>query len=172
MAELRIKLTDLAAPLRKAESTLKAAIVVSAAAVLSQSAGDRAANAAAAHGHFDDFAALLPALRGGMVPVALLSRPAGTDEIEIDAARLDTSMATISTRQGSAEQALRDVIARQTRDDIDVLAQRIGHLGRAFQHLASLVTGETDDTPFRFDQFFREAMQDLAQRDWSATDGA
>jgi hypothetical protein len=134
------------AALRDAATTLKAAIVVSAAAILSQAQGDLEANAEAAMAHFDTFSGKLNAIRDDA-----LDRAIGLVE-----ARLETTRQALSTIVGSAE-----------RDGIDVFADHIGALGRAFQDVAAINDGAPLSPPFLFDQFFLESMNDLAQRDWS-----
>lgn len=169
MPKLLVKTEQVSVSLRKVTSTLKAAIVVSAAAILSRTSDDLEANAANAMGHFDDFAGQFHGIRQGMLPRALLSTTyvLGTD-IEIEASVCDEAIKRIDGHLASARQAFRTVAESPERDGLDVFTESVGALGRAFQGFTALVTPEKDATPFLFDQFFLEAMQDLAQRDWSA----
>ena len=131
--------------LRKAMTTLKAAIVVSAAAILSQSEADLHANAAAAAGHFELFMRTLDPLRSE----ALNGR------IGVVAERVDVARTTLLAVVGSAE-----------RDGLESFAERIGELGAAFNDVLAEACAATAP-PFRFDQFFLESMHELGQRDWS-----
>jgi hypothetical protein len=135
------------AALRGAETTLKAAIVVSAAAILSQAEADLKANAAAAIGHFDGFGRKLDALRTHAL----------NDRIGVVAERIDIAKATLFEVVGSAE-----------RDGLALFAERIGELGAAFNDVMAQA-GAAPTPPLQFDQFFLESMHDLGQRDWSDT---
>jgi len=131
------------AALRDAATTLKAAIAVSAAAILSQAEADLKANAAAAIEHFDAFGRKLDALRTDSL----------NERIGVVAERMDIAKATLFEVVGSAE-----------RDGLAVYAERVGELGAAFN---AVMAHAAPVPPFQFDQFFLETMHDLGQRDWS-----
>ena len=133
------------AALRDAATTLKAAIAVSAAAILSQAEADLKANAAAAIEHFDAFGRKLDALRTDSL----------NERIGVVAERMDIAKATLFEVVGSAE-----------RDGLAVYAERVGELGAAFNAVMAQAHA-APVPPFRFDQFFLETMHDLGQRDWS-----
>ena len=132
------------AALRDAATTLKAAIAVSAAAILSQAEADLRANAAAAIEHFDAFGRKLDALRTDAL----------NPKIEIVADRTDITKASLFEVVGSAE-----------RDGLMVFAERVGELGAAFNAVLDKA-GAAPSPPFLFNQFFLESMHDLGQRDW------
>ena len=136
------------AALRDAATTLKAAIAVSAAAILSQAEADLRANAAAAIEHFDSFGRKLDALR--------------TDA-------LNDNIGLVADRMDIAKASLFEVVGSPERDGLTVFAERVGELGAAF-HAVMVKAGCAPTPPFLFDQFFLESMHDLGQRDW--TDGA
>ncbi len=135
-----------AAVLRDAATTLKAAIAVSAAAILSQARGDLEANAKAAMDHFDAFSGKLNGIRD--------------DALNDRIGRVDEQIAR-------ARKTLLQVVGSAERDGIDLFAERIGALGRAFQVVMATYAEAPATPPFQYDQFFLETMADLGQRDWS-----
>jgi hypothetical protein len=174
MARIQVNTRQVAAALRAAATALKAAVAVSAAAILSQAKADLDANAAAAVDHLDAFCGKLHALHeailrdsGNAAALAVISS-AGTAEIDVGA--VAARLATVDDLIERSKAALFAVVGSAKRDGIDVFAERVGALGRAFQDTA-LAAGDQaiTATPFRFDQFFLETMHDLGQRDWSDT---
>lgn len=133
------------AALRDAATTLKAALAVSAAAILSQAEADLKANAAAAIAHFDTFGRKLDALR--------------TDA-------LNAGIGGVAERIDIAKASLFDVVGSPERDGVAIFAERIGELGAAFNAVLAKA-GQAPEPPFQFDQFFLESLHDLGQRDWS-----
>lgn len=135
----------IAAALRDAATTLKAALAVSAAAILSQAEPDLKANAAAAIQHFDMFGRKLDALRTDALNAG----------IGIVAIRIDVTKASLFEVVGSPE-----------RDGLAIFAECVGELGAEFNAVMAKA-GQAPEPPFQFDQFFLESMHDLGQRDWS-----
>ena len=135
----------LATELRAATTTLKAAIAVSAAAILSQAEADLAANAAAAIAHYDTFGRKLDALRTGV---------------------LNDGISAVAERTDIAKASLFEVVGSSERDGLTNFAERIGELGAAFNAVLAQA-GQAPASPFQFDQFFLESLHDLGQRDWS-----
>ena len=135
------------AALRDAATTLKAAIAVSAAAILSRAEADLRANAAAAIGHFDAFGRKLDALR---------------------IAALNPGIGVVADRTDVAKASLFEVVGSAERDGVAIFAERVGELGEAL-HAVMARAGSAPVPPFMFDQFFLESMHDLGQRDWSDT---
>lgn len=133
------------AALRDAATKLKAAIVVSAAAILSRAEADLKANAAAAIAHFDAFEQKLDALRTDAL----------NDSIGVVARRIDITKASLFEVVGSAE-----------RDGLAIFAERVGELGAALNAVMAQA-GSAPSPPFQFEQLFLESMHDLGQRDWS-----
>ena len=133
------------AALRDAATTLKAALAVSAAAILSQAEADLKANAAAAIAHFDTFGRKLDALRTDAL----------NDGIGVVAQRIDATKASLF-----------DVVGSPERDGLTTFAESIGELGAALNAVMAKA-GQAPEPPFRFDQFFLESLHDLGQRDWS-----
>ncbi|MDB5656537.1 MAG: hypothetical protein JWQ94_4150, partial [Tardiphaga sp.] len=133
------------AALRDAATTLKAAIVVCAAAILSQAEADLRANTAAALEHFAAFGRKLDALR--------------TDA-------LNDRISAVATRTERAKASLFEVVGSAERDGLALFAERTGELGTAFNEVMTQA-GAASSPPFQFDQFFLETMHDLGQRDWS-----
>jgi hypothetical protein len=133
------------AALRAAATTLKAAIAVSAAAILSQAEADLRANATAAIGHFETFGRKLDALRTDALNAC----------IGVVAERIDITKATLFEVVGSPE-----------RDGLAIFAERVGELGEALNAVMAKA-GPAPTPPFQFGQFFLESMHDLGQRDWS-----
>ena len=131
--------------LRDAATTLKAAIAVSAAAILSQAEADLKANATAAINHFDAFGRKLDALR--------------TDA-------LNAGIGVIAERIDITKASLFEVVGSPERDGLAIFAERVGELGSALNSVMTLA-GKAPEPPFQFDQFFLESMHDLGQRDWS-----
>jgi hypothetical protein len=132
------------AALRDAATSLKAAIAVSAAAILSQVEADLRANAAAAIDHFDTFGRKLDSLRTDAL----------NPGIGVVAERIDNTKATLFEVVGSPE-----------RDGLAIFAERVGELGAALNAVMA-EAGQAPQPPFQFDQFFLESMHDLGQRDW------
>jgi hypothetical protein len=158
--------------LRKAISTLKAALAVSAAAILSQGKGDLEANASAALGHLDDFTAQLHAVCDDVLrQVAVPSPEADGGNSDIDGNLLTLMVGIVEDRAARLKQALYDVVGSPERDGLDAFVASVEALGTATNDVEKLLTASAseDTTPFRYDQFFLESMQDLSQRDWSAT---
>jgi len=135
------------AALRDAATTLKAAIAVSAAAILSRAEADLRANAAAAIGHFDAFGRKLDALR---------------------TAALNPGISVVADRTDVAKASLFEIVGSAERDGVAIFAERVGELGEAL-HAVMARAGSAPVPPFMFDQFFLESMHDLGQRDWSDT---
>lgn len=135
------------AALRDAATTLKAAIAVSAAAILSQAEADLKANATAAIDHFDSFGRKLDALR--------------TDT-------LNAGIGVIAQRIDLTKASLFEVVGSPERDGLTIFAERVGELGAALNAVMA-TAGDAPAPPFQFDQFFLESLHDLGQRDWSAT---
>lgn len=157
--------------LRDAATSLKAAIVVSAAAILSQAKPDLDANAAAAVSQFDAFRDKLRTLQddirkgaGNARALAVLST-VGT--AEIDARLLDLDIACVDQFIKATEQMLFAVVSNSKRDGIEAFAEQVGILGRNFHNVAVSAGEPAPAVPFKFDQFFLETMADLGQRDWS-----
>lgn len=171
MPTIPVTVDTVSPALRKAASTLKAAAVVSAAAILSQTQSDLDANVAAAAGHFDDVAQQLHAMRSNILKDALAqARPqGGTTDVDIDL--LDRVIGHVDDDIALTKEALIDIAGSAERDGLDAFVQRIGDLGRALQDVATTLGEKLPDgtQPFLYDQFFLEAMHDLAQRDWSAS---
>ncbi|MDB5500927.1 MAG: hypothetical protein JWR89_829 [Tardiphaga sp.] len=171
MPHIQVNTALVSAALRDAATTLKAAVAVSAAAILSQAKADLEANAAAALGHLDAFRNKLDALRdailhgrGNAMALATISN-VGTAEVDTDA--LAAKIAIIDGRLDRFKEALLTIVGSAERDGLDVFAERAGALGRAFQDLAFTAGEPIAAAPFQFDQFFLETMADLGQRDWS-----
>jgi hypothetical protein len=158
---------------RKAITTLKAAIVVSAAAILSQGQGDLEANASAALGHYDDFAAQLRAISDSALRRDAAPPPeSDASTIQLDGNLLDLMVGIVDDRTARLKQTLLAVVGSPERDGLDAFVASIGEVGTALHDVTALLTTQAakDDAPaFRYDQFFLESMQDLSQRDWSAT---
>lgn len=133
------------AALRDAATTLKAAIAVSAAAILSQVEADLRANAAAAINHFDTFGRKLDALR--------------TDA-------LDAGIGIVAERIDITKASLFEVVGSPARDGLAIFAERVGELGSALNAVMA-TAGRAPTPPFQFHQFFLESLHDLGQRDWS-----
>jgi hypothetical protein len=158
-----------AGALRKAVSTFKAALVVSAAAILSQGQGDLEANASAATGHLDDMLAQLRTV------CDVVRRQDAVDSGEttraIDGNLLDLLIGVVEDRTARLRDALYAVVGHPERDGLEAFVAAAGEAGTAVDELVALLTGPpaADATPFRYDQFFLESMQDLAQRDWTAS---
>jgi hypothetical protein len=133
------------AALRGAATTLKAALAVSAAAILSQTEADLKANAAAAIQHFDMFGRKLDALR--------------TDA-------LNAGIGVVVRRIDVTKASLFDVVGSPERDGLATFAERVGELGAELNAVMAKA-GQAPEPPFQFDQFFLESMHDLGQRDWS-----
>jgi uncharacterized protein with beta-barrel porin domain len=133
------------AALRDAATTLKAAIAVSAAAILSQADADLRANAAAAIEHYETFGRKLDALR--------------TDG-------LNAGIGVVAERIDIAKASLFEVVGSPERDGLAIFADRVGELGSALNAVMA-TAGRAPEPPFRFEQFFLESMHDLGQRDWS-----
>ncbi|MEH2475719.1 hypothetical protein V1281_003106 [Nitrobacteraceae bacterium AZCC 2161] len=176
MPKILVNTELVSAALKPVATTLKAAVVVSAAAVLSQAKGDLEANAAAAVTHLDEFSQKLHAVRNGMlqqnaVASAIISN-AHTAEIDVDA--LHEKIGTVDDQVEGTKEALFEIVGSAERDGLDVFAERVGALGRALQDVMALAAGDrlAAAPPFMFDQFFLETMHDLSQRDWSAPDEA
>jgi hypothetical protein len=174
MPKILVNTELVSAALKVAATTLKAAVVVSAAAILSQAKGDLEANAAAAVTHLDEFSQKLHGLRDRIlqknaVASAIISN-AGTAEIDVDI--LNEKIGTVDDLIESTKEALFEIVGSAERDGLDVFAERAGALGRALQDVTALAAGDQPAAapPFMFDQFFLETMHDLSQRDWSAPD--
>jgi hypothetical protein len=159
------------ASLRQALSTLKAAAVVSAAAVLSQGKSDLEANAAAATGHLDNVSRQLHAFRKGVLQDALVPAEEGTMAVDVDIDALDRSIDSVDQHIIQAKDALFAVAESADRTGLEAFAERIGELGRALLDVVDLIAPSAahNEAPFLFDQFFLESLQELSQRDWSAT---
>jgi hypothetical protein len=158
--------------LRQAASTLKAALVVSAAAILSQGQSDLEANAAAALGHLDVFTAQVQALRDDVLQQDATPAPALPEGIAgTDSHLLDLMTGIVDDRSADLRQALHDVVGHPERDALDAFVASAGALGQAMHDITALLTPSAPDhaAPFPYDQFFLESMQDLSQRDWSPT---
>ena len=133
------------AALRDAATTLKAALAVSAAAILSQAEADLKANAAAAIQHFDMLGRKLDALR--------------TDA-------LNAGIGVVARRIDFTKASLFEVVGSPERDGLAIFAERVGELGAELNAVMAKA-GQAPEPPFQFDQFFLESMHDLGQRDWS-----
>lgn len=160
------------ASLRQALSTLKAAAVVSAAAVLSQGKSDLEANAAAATGHLDNVSRQLHAFRKGVLQDdALVPAEEGTMAVDVDIDALDRSIDSVDQHIIQAKDALFAVAESADRTGLEAFAKRTGELGRALLDVVDLIAPSAahNEAPFLFDQFFLESLQELSQRDWSAT---
>lgn len=172
MAKIRINTEMALVALRRSATMLKAAIAVSAAAILSETDGDLQANSSAALSHFDDFGQKLKAVSAAVQDknaiAAAIVLHAGVSEIDVDA--LGKQLELMHGLLKTTRRSLRAVVGSRTRDGIDVFAGHVGSLGRCFQHFAFSVGEPAAATPFMFEQFFLETMADLGQRDWS--DGA
>jgi hypothetical protein len=172
MPKILINTALASAALRDAATTLKAAIAVSAAAILSESKADLEANAAAAARHFDAFGDKLDALRDGILKgsanAAALALISSAGTVEIESMRLAKGIAMIHSLIKSTKRILFNVVGTATRNGIDVFADQVGILGRSFQSVSFSVGEPMPATPLQFDQFFLETMADLGQRDWSA----
>jgi hypothetical protein len=171
MPVISVDIAHHAPALRKAISALKAALVVSAAAVLSQVQGDLEANTKAALGHLDDFGTALHAVRDDILQQATTAlRPAGDQQTELDTNLLTLLVNVVENRSATFRQALYDIVGSPERDGLDDFVAAIGELGTATHDVIAALTGPPpqDNPPFRYDQFFLESMQDLSQRDWSA----
>lgn len=165
-------ITDTAlASLQKVLSTLKAAAVVSAAAILSQGKSDLEANAAAATGHFDGVSRQLDAFRKCVLENALSPAKTGVRIVDVDIDALDRLIDNADQQIVQTRDALFAVVESSERNGLEAFAERIGELGRALQEAIALIAPSAfpGETPFKFDQFFLESLQELSQRDWSAT---
>ena len=175
MPLLHVNTAHVAASLRDAATTLKAAIVVSAAAILSQAKPDLDANAAAAVDHLDTFRSKLEALHDGILQnsgnaaaLAIISRTGST---QIDPGILDARIAIMASQIERLKDALFDVVGSALRNGVDDYAEFVGILGRTFQDFAFSAGQPADLIPFQYEQFFLESIAELDQRDWSdATD--
>lgn len=171
MPRIQVNTALVSAALRDAGTTLKAAIVVSAAAILSQAKADLEANATAAAGHLDAFRgkldALCEAMLGGKGNAAALAMISSSGTADVDTDALAAKIAIVEGLVDRIRQALFAVVGSATRDGFDVFAARAGELGRAFQDVAFTAGEPAAAAPFQFDQFFLETMADLGQRDWS-----
>ncbi|MET0879699.1 MAG: hypothetical protein ABWY14_21425 [Tardiphaga sp.] len=171
MPRIQVNTAQVSAALRDAGTTLKAAITLSAAAILSQTESDLEANAAAAARHLDAFRSKLDALTeailngsGNAAALATIST-AGTAEVET--AELKSKVAVAAGLVERIRRALFVVVSSADRDGIDAFAELAGELGRAFQDVAFSAGEPAAAAPFQFDQFFLETMAELGQRDWS-----
>jgi hypothetical protein len=175
MPKIHVNTALVAAALRDAETTLKAAIVLSAAAILSQAKADLAANQAAAIDQYAAFLGKLDALHDGILQnsgnAAALAVISTAGTIQVDADKLEAKIALIAAQIERAKDILSDVLGSPLRNGIDDFAEQVETLGRAFREV-DFRTGEFAITaPFRFDQFFLETMADLGHRDWSDAAG-
>jgi hypothetical protein len=175
MAQILVNNALVSTALRDAATTFKAAIVVSAAAILSQEKPDLDANAAAAVSHFDAFREKLRALRDGILQgagnaraLAMLST-AGTAEIDFE--MFAGQMVSIDKLIEGNKRTLLAIVSESTRDGIELFAEQVGILGRTFQFAAFTAGEQAPEMPFKFDQFFLETIADLGQRDWSEAAG-
>ncbi|MES2030135.1 MAG: hypothetical protein V4477_13240 [Pseudomonadota bacterium] len=159
------------ASLRKVMSTLKAAAVVSAAAILSQGKSDLEANAAAATGHFDDVSRQLHAFRKDALENALSPAQTGGKTVDVDIDALDRLIDNVDQHIARTRDALFAVAESADRSGLEAFAERLGHLGHALQEVTALIAPSPSpgEAPFLFDQLFLESLQELSQRDWSAT---
>lgn len=159
------------ASLRKVMSMLKAAAVVSAAATLSRGKSDLEANAAAAIDHFDDVSRQLHALRKGVLEDALSPIKPGVDVVDVDIDTLDRVIDNVDRHLVLTKHALFTVVESSDRSGLEAFAEQMGNLGRASQEMTALIAPSAlpGEAPFLFDQFFLESLQELSQRDWSAT---
>ncbi|WP_441278035.1 hypothetical protein AB7783_14715 [Tardiphaga sp. 172_B4_N1_3] len=157
--------------LRKVISTLKAATVVSAAAILSQGKSDLEANAAAAFGHYEDVSRQLHMFRKNVLEDALIPTKDNTDTVDVDIDALDRAVDDVDLLIAQTKGALHAVVESSDRSGLEAFAERIGELGRALLGMVTLIAPSAahGDAPFLFDQFFLESLQELSQRDWSAT---
>lgn len=158
--------------LRKAVSTLKAALVVSAAAILSQGKADLEANAATAFGHFDDFLIQIDAICDDALTDEGARRSGSSASLRnIDSQLLELLTDVVDGRTGTVEQALKAITGSSDRSGLDDLSVAIGELGNALTDLMAIFAPPSDENvrPFRYDQFFLQAMQELGERDWSAS---
>ncbi|CAN5318028.1 hypothetical protein BH11PSE4_BH11PSE4_33220 [soil metagenome] len=171
MPRIHVNAALAAAALRDAATTLKTAIVVSAAAILSQAKADLAANEAAAIEQYAAFLGKLDALHDGILQnssnAAALAVVSTTGTIQVDAGKLEAKIALIAAQIEHTKDILSDVLGSNLRNGIDDFAEQVGLMGRAFEDI-DFHAGELALTPpFQFDQFFLETMADLGQRDWS-----
>lgn len=159
------------ASFRKVISTLKAATVVSAAAILSQGKSDLEANAAAAFGHFEDVSRQLHMFRKNVLEDALIPTKDNTVTVDVDIDALDRVVDDVDHQIAQAKGTLHTVVESSDRSGFEAFAERIGELGRALLSMVTLIAPSAahSDAPFLFDQFFLESLQELSQRDWSAT---
>jgi hypothetical protein len=159
------------ASLQKALSTLKAAAVVSAAAILSQGKSDLEANAAAALGHFEDVSRQLHMFRKSALEDALTPAKDNTVTVDVDIDALDRTVHDVDHQIAQARDALHAVVESSDRSGLEAFAEHIGELGRVLLGMVPLIAPSAahGDAPFLFDQFFLESLQELSQRDWSAT---
>lgn len=157
--------------LRKVISALKAATVVSAAAILSQGKSDLEANAAAAFGHFEDVSRQLHTFRKAVLEDALIPANDNAVTVDVDIDALDRVVDDVDLQISQTKGALHAVVESSDRSGLEAFAERIGELGRALQEVSILIAPSTSpgEAPFLFDQFFLESLQELSQRDWSAT---
>jgi hypothetical protein len=175
MPKIHVNTALVAAALRDAATTLKAAIVVSAAAILSQAKADLDANAAAAVDQLDAFREKLLALRdeihqgaGNARALAVLST-AGTTDIDFEL--LDKDIVFVGQLTEATKRMLFTVVSNNARDGIEVFAEQVDILGRHFQFVGFRAGEPAPAAPFQFDQFFLETIADLGQRDWSDAAG-
>jgi hypothetical protein len=170
MPKIQVNTALVAAAARDAATSLKAAIVVAAAAILSQAKADLEANAAAAVEHLHAFRRKLDALHDGVLlgrgNAAALATIAHVGTADIDTDALAVKIAGIDASIARLEQTLFSVVGSATREGIDVFAERAGALGRAFQDVTFTAGEPAAAKPFQFDQFFLETMADLGRRDW------
>lgn len=159
------------ASLRKTLSMLKAAAVVSAAAVLSQGKSDLEANAAAAFGHFENVSQQLHMFRKSVLEDALIPTEDNAITVDVGIDALDHVIDDIDQRIVQTKDALFAVVESSDRSGLEAFTESIGDLGRALQEITALIAPAAlpGAAPFLFDQFFLESLQELSQRDWSAT---
>jgi hypothetical protein len=175
MPKIPVNTALVTAALRDAATTLKTAIVVSAAAILSQAKPDLDANAAAAVDQLDAFRDKLHTLRDGIrqgtgnaKALAVLST-AGTADIDFEALAQD--IAVVDRLIEATRRTLFAVVSNNARDGIEMFAEQVGILGRHFQFVGFRAGEPAPAAPFQFDQFFLETIADLGQRDWSNAAG-
>jgi hypothetical protein len=173
LPKLRVNAAVVAAELFELGDDLKAAIVVSAAALLSRRGDDLEANAHLVVARLQEMHQKLNDVRNGVLErkgVSIIARLRGRTK-DIDSNRFTEATNLIDDRIDSYKDVFRSVLESKDREGIDVFARRVGALGRAIQDAIGLVAGNAlMGSPFLFDALFAQTMEELSGKRWD--DGA
>ena len=149
--------------------TLKATIILSAAALLSRRTDDLEANAYSALARLEDMRQKLDGVRNGVAQkkdVSLATRLKRQIK-KIDNDAFTDALSLIDGRLESYRNALLSVLESKQRENIDLFVPTVGALGRAIQAAIGLVAGDAlTGSPLLFDALFAQAMEELSEKSW------